>query len=271
MKNSKTCPKCSSRRLLIVHNVRQLDSNTPLPLPLCAAIDLAQVTAGELEAGVCMRCGYVELYARKLDEVLTNLGALSSVATLVDGDFAEGVASLGLAAVDDPASLGWQFLAQGVVDTIPLTIGQRSRPRIVDHGIRHVLWVEILAKARADLGNMVLRRNDAIGREVRVAYREVGRSGDLVFDAYYSVVSAAYSNLDEEATLPDAERPIFQLPWLDSTVVEHVIASQAEEVFLIGESVGLLLRDHDLDRLAHAVALALHLAKWPGPSKFAYR
>ena len=74
MKNTYKCPKCGFNRILYISQVADKETRagsggfTPMRIaviPQNAMMGLAVKEGyGELEAGVCRQCGYVELYVK---------------------------------------------------------------------------------------------------------------------------------------------------------------------------------------------------------------
>jgi ribosomal protein S27AE len=80
MRHTQTCPKCGNNELLVVSRVDQVvdqygrvepwriarvpESMEGFPLP-----GGEPVTAGVIEAYICRRCGYTELYTRDPDSI----------------------------------------------------------------------------------------------------------------------------------------------------------------------------------------------------------
>lgn len=87
MKTTHRCPKCQHDRILYIARVSDrygdnstATSSTPMKIahyhkPLGNVLGLALATtdrAGELEAGVCARCGYTELYTKDPSEIIVD-------------------------------------------------------------------------------------------------------------------------------------------------------------------------------------------------------
>jgi predicted nucleic-acid-binding Zn-ribbon protein len=78
MKSTQSCPKCQSRQLWLIEEMRQ-----PVPESTNHAVSLAvttmrtsgapRVDAGTFEAWVCAHCGFTEWYARGANEGLAKL------------------------------------------------------------------------------------------------------------------------------------------------------------------------------------------------------
>lgn len=97
MKASETCPKCGSRKLLVVAVVGTEQppgagimtlpvavTEVPDPSrPLLFGRLVKVVQAGHFEAWVCARCGLTELYAQQLGD-LARLAESSSAVRVVD-------------------------------------------------------------------------------------------------------------------------------------------------------------------------------------------
>jgi predicted nucleic-acid-binding Zn-ribbon protein len=84
MKETRTCPKCDGRKLLVVDEVRQpvtLSTGAPGAQPLYLAavartqkvlgLPLTQevIAGGRLESWICARCGFTEWYTNGLDDL----------------------------------------------------------------------------------------------------------------------------------------------------------------------------------------------------------
>lgn len=271
MKKTGSCPKCGSRRLLMVREMYNHTAEHVAPLPLCLSPSLPEQPAGGFETIVCCGCRYTEWYARHLDEVIKELGRLG-VAHVRDADFEERVESLGLSPVARPARGDWQFLAQGVYDGAQVTIGQRAHPRLVAGEIQNVVRIELVAGARADLGGYVVRRPTAVGWEPHVPLGQVARKGDPEFDSFFNLVLTAQlagqtGAAPSAGTLP----PVVVVPWLDDVVREHLLAVRPEEMLVANRTVGLLLLDYMPQQFSRALELAVYLAKWRGPQDHPYR
>jgi predicted nucleic-acid-binding Zn-ribbon protein len=87
MKNTRRCPKCHHDRILYIATVadrygEHLNSDSSVPMKIAHytrsagnVLGFALATtarAGELEAGVCRRCGYTELYTKNPDEIVVD-------------------------------------------------------------------------------------------------------------------------------------------------------------------------------------------------------
>jgi predicted nucleic-acid-binding Zn-ribbon protein len=87
MKNTHRCPKCQSPRILHIARVAdRVGDNADTDysgtmrvahyrVPLGSIFGLPMTTtksAGELEAAVCPRCGYTELYTRNPSEIIVD-------------------------------------------------------------------------------------------------------------------------------------------------------------------------------------------------------
>ena len=90
MKTTGTCPKCKSRKLWIVEHVETKDPNVgiggAMPLVLAASRKTPATRAGtllkgdgstfydagQLDAFVCARCGFSELWARGFEQLVHN-------------------------------------------------------------------------------------------------------------------------------------------------------------------------------------------------------
>jgi predicted nucleic-acid-binding Zn-ribbon protein len=84
MKNTHRCPKCHHDRILhiarVADRVDDADFSRPMrvahyQVDLGSFLGLAATTtksAGELEAGVCRRCGYTELYTKEPDKIVVD-------------------------------------------------------------------------------------------------------------------------------------------------------------------------------------------------------
>ncbi len=85
MKNTRRCPKCQHDRILYVARVadrygehRNAEQSTAMRIAhyeksAGSLFGLALTTterAGELEAGVCRRCGYTELYTKNPQDIV---------------------------------------------------------------------------------------------------------------------------------------------------------------------------------------------------------
>jgi predicted nucleic-acid-binding Zn-ribbon protein len=87
MKTTHRCPKCAHDRILYIATVadrygEHLNSDASVPMKIahysksagtlfgCALSTTAR--AGELEAGVCPRCGYTELYTKSPHEIIVD-------------------------------------------------------------------------------------------------------------------------------------------------------------------------------------------------------
>lgn len=72
MKRTQKCPKCGHDRILYVSEVPDSRSTEPMRIArikrqVASVLGMQAVTfdaVGELEAGVCAACGYVELYVK---------------------------------------------------------------------------------------------------------------------------------------------------------------------------------------------------------------
>lgn len=83
MKESQVCPKCRSSKLWRIEQFAAEESGGP-PAPLRAAVRRADpqvpgffgkpgtYTAGFVDAYICAGCGYTELWAQDLDELVDN-------------------------------------------------------------------------------------------------------------------------------------------------------------------------------------------------------
>lgn len=270
MKQTGRCPKCECRRLLFIDAISETDGGSSIPLSLCIS-GPAGVRAGRLKAVVCSKCGFMEWYAQGLEEVMRELGKLSPTARLVDGDLAEAVKHLGLAEDKSAGINGWQFLAQGTYQDVLMTIGQRARHRVTDGGTRDVVRIELLATAKSDLGGYAFQRPDVVGREPFVPYGQPLRTGDAAFDETVRLVRLGPS-APTVATFPlQAQLPLGQIPWLDGEVRSEILAASPEEILVTGKSIGMLLVDYRQETFAHAVELAVRLAKWAAGSEHPYR
>ncbi len=84
MKTTHRCPKCDHDRILYIPQVAdrygeytKSEQSVPMkiahidkPMGQLLGMQLKQTTrAGELEAGVCRRCGYTELYTKNPEEI----------------------------------------------------------------------------------------------------------------------------------------------------------------------------------------------------------
>ena len=81
MKLTQQCPKCQSRELWMLDRVQQPNPNLdfgvlPMFLTSCRLDAFERVDVGELEAWICARCGYMEWYAKKMNEHLARLARL---------------------------------------------------------------------------------------------------------------------------------------------------------------------------------------------------
>jgi predicted nucleic-acid-binding Zn-ribbon protein len=75
MKSSLICPKCRSRRLWQIEEVRQLQpGNIEAMVMSVTAVD-GNVEAGRFEAWVCAECGFTEWYAKEANAELARLAA----------------------------------------------------------------------------------------------------------------------------------------------------------------------------------------------------
>ena len=86
MKTTHRCPKCQSDRILYIATVAdrlghlQSDASAPMRIahyerPVHSLIGLALTQTertGELEAGVCPRCGYTELYTKDPQNIIVD-------------------------------------------------------------------------------------------------------------------------------------------------------------------------------------------------------
>ncbi len=87
MKNTHRCPKCQHDRILYIANVadrygEHLNSDASVPMKIAHYTkDVGKVLgfaltrserAGELEAGVCPRCGYTELYVKQPADIIVD-------------------------------------------------------------------------------------------------------------------------------------------------------------------------------------------------------
>lgn len=99
VKATQTCPKCQSRRLVVVDEVRQPISGTTELQPLYPAAAVtargifgAEVGAGgRFEAWICAKCGFTEWYASGLEDLVTLSRLARSGVRVVDGEVdAEG-------------------------------------------------------------------------------------------------------------------------------------------------------------------------------------
>lgn len=273
MKNSGTCPKCSGQKLLLLDPVQRITDGEAHSVPLASAWHPGKspVTAGGLAAVVCCACGYLEWYGVGVDEVLKSLGDLFPAARLFDQPLQRAVLDLGLALEPQAQAEGWHFRASGEIEDVPIVIGQWGRRRIVAGGIHRVVRIEMLTTARATLGQYVVQRRDAVGREPGVPYQQVVRTGDVGLDAEFTV----YYNGPMEGPVADAaaleNEPIGSIPWFDDEARSLFLAARPEETVIADRNIGMILRDHDPESFPHAVALAVHLARWRGPSMHAYR
>lgn len=87
MRNSRTCPKCQSRKLWVVERSEQPDKrsmNGTHPLTVTAAwvpngksgffeMGSERMVAGTFEVWVCTQCGFTEWYAKDANQVLAYL------------------------------------------------------------------------------------------------------------------------------------------------------------------------------------------------------
>lgn len=95
MRQSETCPKCSSRKIFVVKEVgnEHAEYVKTVPLPVAVAElesgvgllgrSVKIVQAGHFEAYVCAKCGWTEWYAEGLD-ALERLAAKSSAVRIID-------------------------------------------------------------------------------------------------------------------------------------------------------------------------------------------
>ena len=67
------CPKCGGSRILHSPTVVDHDYRWNKALTLQVKGTVFERPIGELEAYVCAKCGYTELYVRDVDELLRNL------------------------------------------------------------------------------------------------------------------------------------------------------------------------------------------------------
>lgn len=270
MKKSGRCPKCEGEKLLVIDPFQHLSGGTARTVALVAAAPRGHepVEAGRLAAVVCCGCGYLEFYAEEVDKILEELGELYPVARLFDRDLQRAVVDLGLQ-VDLEGAHGWQLKASGAVQEVPLSVGQWARKRLFPNGIRRVMHIEILATARADLGEYVVRRRDAEGTEPSVAYGTPIRTGDPRLDAEFQV----FCNGAGAAVIEAAQEsePVGSVPWLDDEARDLFLIARPDETVVVHRSIGMLLRDYHPDTFPQGVALAVHLARWRGPSTHAYR
>jgi predicted nucleic-acid-binding Zn-ribbon protein len=84
MKNTHRCPKCHHDRILYIARVADRVGDTEYTMPMRIAhyqVTLGRVlgfaasttkSAGELEAGVCPRCGYTELYTKEPESIVVD-------------------------------------------------------------------------------------------------------------------------------------------------------------------------------------------------------
>jgi predicted nucleic-acid-binding Zn-ribbon protein len=84
MKNTHRCPKCHNNRILHIVRVADRIGDSQASEPMRVAhyqVSLGTIfglpasttrSAGELEAGVCPRCGYTELYTREPDKIVVD-------------------------------------------------------------------------------------------------------------------------------------------------------------------------------------------------------
>jgi hypothetical protein len=101
MRNTHTCPKCSSRKLFVIGCVQQphhgfeSGSNTlvvhsrniPTGRKTLGIPTTERVAAGYFEAWVCSICGFTEWYARQANEDLARMAQHPESGVLfIDGD-----------------------------------------------------------------------------------------------------------------------------------------------------------------------------------------
>jgi predicted nucleic-acid-binding Zn-ribbon protein len=87
MKNTRRCPKCQHNRILHIVTVadrygEHLNQESSVPMKIAHyrkslgnVLGMALSTterAGELEAGVCPRCGYTELYTKNPADIIVD-------------------------------------------------------------------------------------------------------------------------------------------------------------------------------------------------------
>lgn len=271
MNQTGKCPKCACRRLLFVDNFKGADGVSAEPLSLCVASSPGGMRAGGLKAIVCLGCGFLEWYALRLDEVTQSLGELFPAARVVDGDFTDAAQALGLT-VDKASSIGgFHFFARGIHQDVPMTIGQRVRPRMTEWGIVNVLRIEVMVTATSNLGSYAVRRQNAVGLEPNVRYGQVARTGEPAFDAAFLLSRLGPVDPGDAALGLERGIPVIRIPWLDSTVSGAIVAASPEEILVTGKSVGMLLVDYRPEQFAHAVDLAVSMAKWSPGSEHPYR
>ena len=95
MRESKTCPKCRSRKIFVVKEVgnEHAEYSKTVPLPV-AVVELESgggffggsskiCQAGRFEAWVCAKCGFTEWYAGGLAEI-ERLAKKSSGVRIID-------------------------------------------------------------------------------------------------------------------------------------------------------------------------------------------
>ena len=97
MRDSETCPKCRSRKIFVVAEVgnehETLTATVPLPVAVGAVLVQGGgvfggttkqiVKAGTFEAWVCAKCGFTELYAKKL-AAIARLAEKSSCVRVIE-------------------------------------------------------------------------------------------------------------------------------------------------------------------------------------------
>lgn len=75
MKNTQTCPKCQSRKLWLIEEVRNAESGNAIVAMSVTSVagTWTPIKAGTFEAWVCVQCGYTEWYAKNANEKLWEL------------------------------------------------------------------------------------------------------------------------------------------------------------------------------------------------------
>jgi predicted nucleic-acid-binding Zn-ribbon protein len=77
MKHSRTCPKCSGKKIWVIAPLRHESENLGgrgmvVALLVSAGFMKREVRVGSIDAHVCAACGYTELWSRDFAELQTD-------------------------------------------------------------------------------------------------------------------------------------------------------------------------------------------------------